>query len=106
MGPWGILWHCVVKLAWRNSGRASIGGSHPASDISAQVCGEGRLLLGHTNGSKEVAPRALLQPNVRAIKLPPGSLYCLTGMARYDLRHALVHDGAAERVSITFRALK
>ena len=43
---------------------------------------------------------------MRAIDLPPGSLYCLTGMSRYDLRHAIVHDGAAERISITFRALK
>ena len=74
--------------------------------VGLSVCGQGRLLLGHTNGSKEVAPRALQQPNVRAIDLPPGSLYCLTGMSRYDLRHALVHDGAAERISVTFRALK
>ena len=74
--------------------------------VGLSVCGQGRLLLGHTNGSKEVAPRALQQLNVRAIDLPPGSLYCLTGMSRYDLRHAVVHDGAAERISVTFRALK
>jgi len=74
--------------------------------VGLSVCGEGRLLLGHTNGSKEVTPRALQQPNVRAVALPPGSLYCLTGMSRYDLRHAVVQDGAAERISITFRALK
>jgi alkylated DNA repair dioxygenase AlkB len=74
--------------------------------VGLSVCGQGRLLLGHTNGSKEVAPRALQQTNVRAIDLPPGSLYCLTGMSRYDLRHAIVHDGDAERISITFRALK
>lgn len=74
--------------------------------IGLSVCGHGRLLLGHTNGSKEVAPRALQQPNVRAIPLPPGSLYCMTGMSRYDLRHAVVQDGDCERISVTFRALK
>ena len=58
-------------------------------------------------GTAETALHNILRlPNVRAIDLPPGSLYCLTGMSRYDLRHAVVHDGAAERISVTFRALK
>ena len=30
----------------------------------------------------------------------------MTGMSRYDLRHAVVQDGDCERISVTFRALK
>ena len=29
----------------------------------------------------------------------------MTGLARYDLMHAAVHEGADERISITFRSL-
>ena len=29
----------------------------------------------------------------------------MTGLARYDLMHAAVHEGADERISITFRKI-
>ena len=54
-----------------------------------------------------MAPRALQQPNVRAIDLPPGSLYCLTGMSRYDLRHAVTYGAGEsdERISVLISVL-
>lgn len=33
----------------------------------------------------------------------PLSMYSMSGMARYDLRHAAVQEGAEERISVTFR---
>jgi len=69
------------------------------------ICGRGRLLLAPTQGSEAVAPHQLTRDNTAQRALPPLSLYALTGMARYDLRHAVVQDGPEERISVTFRSV-
>ena len=71
------------------------------------VCGHGTLLLGATSGEQMVSdvPRTLARKTVRAVELPPLSLYAMSGMARYDLRHAVVHGQGEPRISITFRSL-
>ena len=70
------------------------------------LCGEGRFLLSPTSGSQGITDQQLNeQANVAVIKLPPLSLYVMTGMSRYDLRHGAAQDGDQERVSVTFRSL-
>lgn len=70
------------------------------------VCGAGTLLLGATSGGGAVADpaSALRKPNVQAVSVPPLSLYVMTGMSRFDLRHAALPDATSERISITFRS--
>lgn len=71
------------------------------------ICGSGKFLLGSTNGSEFVddTQRTMSARNVRCIQLPPRSVYALSGLSRYDLRHAVVNDGDDLRVSITFRSV-
>ena len=71
------------------------------------VCGHGTLLLGATSGEQMVSnvQRTLARRTVRAVELPPLSLYAMSGMSRYDLRHAIVHGQGEQRISITFRSL-
>ena len=71
------------------------------------ICGSGQFLLGSTNGTEVIAntSRTLSARNVRCIQLAPRSVYALSGLSRYDLRHAVVNDGDGLRVSITFRSV-
>ena len=69
------------------------------------ICGDASLLLSNTVGGEAVAPGQHLHPNVARVRLPPLSLYVLSGMARFDLRHAIVQEGPEERISVTFRSL-
>jgi len=68
------------------------------------ICGEGNFLLSSTSGSQEISKKQQEQDNVASVKLPPLSLYVMTGMSRFDLRHAVVQHGQAERISVTFRS--
>jgi len=68
------------------------------------ICGEGSLLLSSTNGTGEVTDKMKRWDNVATVKLPPLSLYVITGMSRFDLRHAAVQEGEEERISVTFRS--
>ena len=38
-------------------------------------------------------------------ELAPLSVYAMSGLARYDLRHAVVAHGEGERISVTFRSV-
>ena len=71
------------------------------------ICGSGKFLLGSTNGTEFVGDtgRTMAAPNVRCIPLAPRSVYAISGLSRYDLRHAAVNDGDDLRVSITFRSV-
>ena len=44
-------------------------------------------------------------PRTFAHALAPLGAYALTGLCRYDLKHAVVNDGATERISVTFRSV-
>ena len=74
--------------------------------VGVTLCGTGKLLLASTNGREFVddVAKELGKPNVIAVGLAPLSLYALTGLSRYDLRHAVVNDGEDLRVSVTFRS--
>jgi alkylated DNA repair dioxygenase AlkB len=69
------------------------------------ICGSAKFLLAATNGGEFIndAVQTLRKKNVKATVLKPRSLYAMTGLARYDLRHAVINDGDEPRVSITFR---
>jgi alkylated DNA repair dioxygenase AlkB len=69
------------------------------------ICGNGKLLLSQTNGGEEVDRSKADQDNIASVQLNPGSLYVMTGMSRYDFRHAAMCEGDEERISITFRSL-
>ena len=70
------------------------------------VSGSGKFLLSSTTAGPHVKPKHLEQQNVAVVPLAPRSLYVMTGMARYDLRHAAEQCGTVERISLTFRCLK
>lgn len=59
-----------------------------------------------TNGAEFVTDVAkeLSKLNVLSVSLTPRSVYAMTGLSRYDLRHAVVNDGESVRVSVTFRS--
>mmetsp|Transcript_5532 Transcript_5532/g.8558 ORF Transcript_5532/g.8558 Transcript_5532/m.8558 type:complete len:386 (+) Transcript_5532:235-1392(+) len=59
------------------------------------------LLLGATSGSS----KNFSLPTIQAIEVPKNSLYVLSGMSRYDLRHAVRHHKTDIRYSLTFRSL-
>ena len=69
------------------------------------ICGQGRFLLSPTSGSEAISAKQLTKDNVAVVELQPLSLYVMTGMSRYDLRHAVVQEGSQERISVTFRSL-
>jgi hypothetical protein len=71
------------------------------------ICGSGKLLLAGSNGTDFIdqPERTMRQANVHVSHLEPRSVYAMTGLARYDLRHAVVNDSANVRISITFRAV-
>eukprot|EP00471_Norrisiella_sphaerica_P005860 CAMPEP_0184481670 /NCGR_PEP_ID=MMETSP0113_2-20130426/3225_1 /TAXON_ID=91329 /ORGANISM="Norrisiella sphaerica, Strain BC52" /LENGTH=350 /DNA_ID=CAMNT_0026860927 /DNA_START=218 /DNA_END=1270 /DNA_ORIENTATION=+ len=80
------------------------------SEFGEIICGvslgsDSMLLLGATNGSPHASTSAAARPTVQAIRVPKNSLYVFTGMSRYDLRHAVVHDEEATRYSFTFRSI-
>jgi len=60
-------------------------------------------LLSPTQGGETIASSQLEWDNVASVPLAPLSMYSMSGMARYDLRHAAVQEGAEERISVTFR---
>ena len=74
--------------------------------VGVTLCGTAKLLLAGTNGSEFVDDVAsvLRKPNVLSVPLTPRSAYAMTGLARYDLRHAVVNDGDKIRISVTFRS--
>lgn len=64
------------------------------------------LLLGATNGGAHVTDNWEDNPAIKGITLAPGTVYVLSGAARYDLRHAIDHKHQDKiRHSITFRTL-
>lgn len=71
------------------------------------LCGSGKLLLAGTNGNEFVEDpnKEMRKANVRVVPLEARSAYALSGMARYDLRHAVVNDSAETRISVTFRSV-
>jgi len=73
--------------------------------VGLSICGRGKLLLSMTQGAQECTPQQATRHNVKGVPLPALSMYCLSGMSRYDLRHAVLQEGKHERISITFRSL-
>ena len=74
--------------------------------VGVTLSGTGQFLLGSTNGGEFVdnVAKETGRPNVLTVPLTPRSVYAMTGLARYDLRHAVVNDGECVRVSVTFRS--
>ena len=74
--------------------------------VGVTLCGTAKLLLASTNGHEFVddVAKELGKPNVISVGLAPRSVYAMTGLSRYDLRHAVVNDGDDLRVSVTFRS--
>ena len=44
-------------------------------------------------------------PKRRKIVLDTGSMYVLSGVSRYVLKHSVVHNSSERRVSLTFRSV-
>ena len=74
--------------------------------VGVTLCGTAKLLLASTNGHEFVddVAKELGKPNVISVGLAPRSVYAMTGLSRYDLRHAVANDGDDLRVSVTFRS--
>ena len=70
------------------------------------LCGSGTLLLSKTSGSEfiDVGAAAASERHL-CTELAPLSVYAMSGLARYDLRHAVVAHGDGERISVTFRSV-
>ena len=71
------------------------------------ISGSGKLLLGSTNGTEFIQnpKKTMAAPNVSCVQLVPRTVYAMSGLSRYDLRHAVVNDGDEERISVTFRSV-
>lgn len=74
------------------------------------LTGSALLLLRKNCGPADVGdfvnrPQSTMaDPRTHCVRLTPLSIYCMTGLSRYDLRHAVVCDHPTEeRISITFR---
>ena len=68
------------------------------------------LLLRKTGGAShdflpDAPPAAAHTPQTLAVPQRPLSFYAMTGMARFDLQHAVAVTGEHERISITFRTV-
>ena len=63
------------------------------------------LLLGSTNGGGQLPDRWDTNARVRSMTVQANAVCVLSGMSRYDLRHAVDHRCRQQtRYSLTFRA--
>jgi len=79
--------------------------------VGVTLVGSAHLLLRkcgpHQSGDFVKDPAATMD-DTRSLCLPlaPLAAYALTGISRFDLKHAVVSDGSSERLSVTFRQVK
>jgi len=78
--------------------------------VGVTLAGSARLLLrkcGPAQSGDFVREPAtvLSEPRTFSAPLAPLAAYAITGLSRYDLKHAVVNDTDTERLSVTFRTV-
>lgn len=74
--------------------------------VGVSIGCESTLLLGACNGGVHVPENWETNPGIQGITLAPGTVYVLSGAARFDLRHGIDHKHRGKtRYSFTFRTV-
>mmetsp|Transcript_41484 Transcript_41484/g.109422 ORF Transcript_41484/g.109422 Transcript_41484/m.109422 type:complete len:320 (-) Transcript_41484:107-1066(-) len=78
--------------------------------VGVTLVGSAQLLLRKCGSSMsgdfiEQSSTVMADPRTLVVPLQPLTSYALTGVARYDLKHAIVNTGSTERISVTFRSV-